>query len=432
MAEMVTMPKLGFDMAEGTLVRWVKQEGEKVAKGDVLAEIETDKATVEVAANHEGVMLRHLVEPGASVPVGTPIAVIAAEGEEISDHITGAIPAPEGKLPTSGLPHEAPERITLESVTGAPDSGQSRFSHASPLAKRMAGEHHIDLAQIKGSGPGGRVVRRDIEAYLKMGKPKPPAPAGAVKPTPAAGETITPPQFQPGWIAGEAPPDERVPLNRLRAAIGRRMQESKQQLPHFYLTSAYDVEALMSLRKQVNTALPEVERLSVNDFIIRAAALALRRYPNLNASLEGDAILRHGHVNIGVAVAVEGGLLIVVCRDADIKPLRTISSELRAMVERARLGKVHPEDIEGSTFSISNLGMFGIEDFAAIINPPEAAILAVGSVRQTPVIVDGVIRPGWRLKATLSADHRITDGAEAAQFLQALGEYLENPARLLL
>jgi pyruvate dehydrogenase E2 component (dihydrolipoamide acetyltransferase) len=223
-----------------------------------------------------------------------------------------------------------------------------------------------------------------------------------------------------------------VPLNRLRAAIGRRMVEAKQQVPHFYVTHEYDVAALLDLRKQVNALLPDEEKVSLNDFIIKATALALRQFPNLNASLKVDQIVRHGAVNIGVAVAVEGGLLTVVCRDADRKPLRQIGVEVRTMAGRAREGKVRPEDIEGSTFSISNLGMFDVEQFTAIINPPEAAILAVSSAMEIPVIKDGQILPGWRMKATISVDHRVSDGAEAARFMQALSAYIEQPLRLLV
>jgi len=231
---------------------------------------------------------------------------------------------------------------------------------------------------------------------------------------------------------GPPPPDEIIQRSRLRVAIGRRMTEAKQQAPHFYVTHEYDVAPLLVLRKQVNTLLDESEKVSVNDFIVKAAALTLRKFPNLNASLDGDQVLRHGQVNVGVAVAVEGGLLTVVCRDTDRKPLRQIANEVRTMVGRAREGKVRPGDIEGSTFSVSNLGMFDVEHFIAIINPPEAAILAVGSAREVPVVKDGEIKPGVRMKVTISVDHRVSDGAEAAQFLQALALYIEEPLRLLV
>lgn len=225
---------------------------------------------------------------------------------------------------------------------------------------------------------------------------------------------------------------QTIPLNRLRAAIGRRMKEAKQNVPHFYVTHEYDMAALLDLRKQVNALLPEEEKTSVNDYILKAVALSLREFPNLNASLNGDQVIHHGQVNIGVAVAVEGGLLTVVCRDTDLKPVRMISSEVRAMVARARDGKVKPEDIEGSTFSVSNMGMFDVEHFIAIINPPEAAILAVGSAREIPVVQNGQVVPGLRMKATISVDHRVSDGAEAAQFMQALEKYLEQPLRLMV
>ncbi|HOU42795.1 MAG TPA: dihydrolipoamide acetyltransferase family protein [Anaerolineaceae bacterium] len=412
MADVVSMPKLGFDMAEGTLVRWVKLEGETVNKGDILAEIETDKATVEVESSFAGVVHKHLVEQGSVVPVGTPIAIIAAPGEQVED-IPTTQPAQE--VPAQAqTPQTAPAAPVQPAATPTAPAGPVK---ASPLARRMATEQGLDIHTLRGSGPGGRIVKRDVESALKS------IPASfPLKPA-------TPPaQMISTAIQG----DETVPVDRLRAAIGRRMVESKQQVPHFYVTHACRVDELMSLRKKINSTLPEGEKISVNDFIIKAAGLALRRYPNLNASLNGDVILRHGDVNVGVAVAVPGGLLTVVNRNTDQKPLRVISREVREMVTRARDGKVRPDDIEGSTFSISNLGMFDVDSFVAIINPPEAAILAVGSVQEVPVVEDGQIKPGMVLKITLSADHRITDGAEAAQFLQAMAEYLENPLLMLI
>lgn len=412
MADVVSMPKLGFDMAEGTLVRWVKLEGETVNKGDILAEIETDKATVEVESSFAGVVHKHLVEQGSVVPVGTPIAIIAAPGEQVED-IPTTQPAQE--VPAQAqTPQTAPAAPVQPAATPTAPAGPVK---ASPLARRMATEQGLDIHTLRGSGPGGRIVKRDVENALKS------IPASIpIKPAnPPAQMTST-----------AIPGDETVPVDRLRAAIGRRMVESKQQVPHFYVTHACRVDELMSLRKKINSTLPEGEKISVNDFLIKAAGLALRRYPNLNASLNGDVILRHGDVNVGVAVAVPGGLLTVVNRNTDQKPLRVISREVREMVIRARDGKVRPDDIEGSTFSISNLGMFDVDSFVAIINPPEAAILAVGSVQEVPVVEDGQIKPGMVLKITLSADHRITDGAEAAQFLQAMAEYLENPLLMLI
>jgi pyruvate dehydrogenase E2 component (dihydrolipoamide acetyltransferase) len=298
---------------------------------------------------------------------------------------------------------------------------------ASPLARKMALEKSLDLSQVMGSGPGGRIVRSDVEKALS-------APKQAVQ-KPKSSEPLlsTEPSTQPSYVEmAEVPSDQRSPMGRLRTAIGRRMVEAKQQLPHFYVTHAYDMEAVMRLRKELNSLLPDDEKLSVNDFIVKATAMALRRFPNLNASIDGDQIIRHGHINVGVAVSLEGGLLTVVCRDADTHPIRLISREVKEMAGRVRQGKVKAEDIEGSTFSVSNLGMFDVEEFVAIINPPEAAILAIGSVKEVPVAVNGEIKAGIRMKATLSADHRISDGAEAAQFLQVLAEYLENPLKLLL
>ncbi len=423
MAETIKMPKLGFDMQEGTLVRWVRQEGEGIEKGQVLAEIETDKATVEVESTVTGVVHRHLVDQGAIVPVGTPIAIITAPGEVVSEE-----PTPE--LSSKATVEEKVEPQASQTI-GVPMVEESQRVKASPLARRIAREHHVDLNAIRGSGPGGRIVRKDIEAYLAMMKAPVQQPVEIVEALPS--EPVPPSVTLPVWTGtANVPADEIVPMDRLRQAIGRRMVDSKQNYPHFYVTRSFNVEALLSLREQINQLMPEGQKLTVNDFVIKAVALALRNYPNLNASISGTNIVRHGHVNIGVAVAVEGGLLTVVCKDADLKPVRTISAEIRDMVSRARQGKVRPEDIEGSTFSISNLGMFEVEHFVAIINPPESAILAVGAAQKVPVVVGDEIKPGIRMKATLSADHRVTDGAEAAQFMQVLARYIENPISLLV
>jgi pyruvate dehydrogenase E2 component (dihydrolipoamide acetyltransferase) len=291
---------------------------------------------------------------------------------------------------------------------------------ASPLAKRMARDANVDLSRVQGSGPGGRVTRKDVEAAIA---------AGAAAPQPAPQAAAFPPPPTATVVSRE---DQLVTPTKLRQIIARRMQESKSSVPHFYVTHEYKMDALMDLRKQVNAYLPDEQKVSVNDFIVRAVALTLREFPNLNSALQGDKVLRHGSVNVGVAVAVDGGLMTVVCRDTDQKPLRQIAMELKAMAARAREGKVKTEDIEGSTFSVSNLGMFDVENFAAIINPPEAGIVAVGSARQVPVIENGEVRVGWRMKATIAVDHRVSDGAEAAQFMQALAKYIEEPMRLLV
>ncbi len=433
MAEIVAMPKLGFDMAEGTLVRWMIEEGGEVAKGAVLAEIETDKATVEVESTASGVLYRQLIAEGTAVPVGEPIAVIAAPGEEVKDlPAAGEVPAPEVK-PT-GVKEEKDTPPAAPVVEAKPEempaAAESGIVKASPLARRMAEEYNLDLAKMSGSGPGGRIVKKDIEKAMESGQKataEVPATKGAVVEPVKSG----PPT--PTWIPGApVPADERVPVDKLRAIIGKRMLESRQQIPHFYVTSAYDAANLMQVRGQINRELPETAKISVNDFVIKAIALTLRQFPNLNASLAEKEILRHGHINLGVAVALDNGLMTVVVKDTDQKPLRVISQEVREMAARAREGKVRQDDIEGSTFSISNLGMFDVEQFVAIINPPEAAILAVGSAQQVPVVQDGEVKVGWQMKATLSADHRVTDGAEAARFMQALGGFIENPLRLLL
>jgi pyruvate dehydrogenase E2 component (dihydrolipoamide acetyltransferase) len=465
MAETITMPKLGFDMAEGTLVRWVIQEGDEVQKGQVLAEIETDKATVEVESTHSGVIHRHLVSEGDSVPVGEPIAVVGEPGEEIGEAPAAKKETAEPEEPSKeeiaeageGAPGaftpkevaqgEGPETETpaavgrtepkeeaAEAPARAEQPGDGQLPggvRASPVARRIAEEKGVDLTKVQGSGPAGRIIKKDVEAFVEKAPEARPAEAGPKPAEPAEKPAKAPagPVFAP---LGPPLEDQEIPLNRLRAAIGRRMVESKQQAPHFYVTHEYDLAALMELRKQVNEMLPQEEKISVNDFIVKAVALALRQFPNLNASLQGDKVLQHGQVNIGVAVAVEGGLLTVVNRDTDRKPLRQIAAELRTSVDRARQGKVRPDDVEGSTFSISNMGMFDVEHFVAIINPPEAAILAVGSAKEVPVVKDGEIKPGLRMKATISVDHRVSDGAEAARFMQAVGQYLEQPLSLML
>lgn len=425
MAELVTMPKLGFDMAEGTLVRWVKAEGASVAKGEVLAEIETDKATVEVEAQAAGIVHKHLVGERTTVPVGTPIAVIGEAGEAVDlDRLVGgsrqtadaAAPVRSGESGKElAEPASSPARerdappASSEPEAPADDGHLPGGVRASPLARRLAREGRLELGQLEGSGPGGRILKRDVEAAL-------------------AGLRTRAREARPARRLEPA----RVPLSKLRAIIGRRMAASKSQVPHFYLTVDLDVARLIDLRQQFNELRPEEAQASLNDFLVKAAALALREFPALNASLDGDAIVRHGSIHVGIAVAVEDGLLTVVVRSADEKSIDQISRESRAMVDRARQGKVRPEDIEGSTFTLSNLGMFGVHEFGAIINPPEAAILAVGAARREPVVDGGQIRIGHRMKATLSADHRVTDGAEAARWLQGFQRQVEQPLSLVL
>ncbi len=411
MAETISMPKLGFDMAEGLLVRWVKQVGENINKGDVLAEIETDKATVEVESSASGVVLQLIVDQGTMVPVNAPIAVIGSAGEVVSDQ-----KAEGGKQQADEKP-AAQSAPIVDSVPQAVASADGAPVKASPLAKKIARDQKVDLSNVQGTGPGGRIVRKDIEAAL-------------------AGGQLTVDSSQPSKPSTNnyqpTTEDRIVPATKLRQAIGRRLVESKTTIPHFYVTREFKMDALMDMRKQVNAYLPDNEKVSVNDFILKGVALSLRQFPNLNATLKGTDIIQFGHVNVGVAVTVPGGLMTVVVKDTDQKTLRQISSEVKAMAGRAREGKVKPEDVDGSTFSTSNLGMYDVEEFIAIVNPPEAGILAISSAREVPVVEGGELKAGWRMKATISVDHRVSDGAEAAQFMQALAGFLENPVRMLV
>ena len=431
MAELIIMPKLGFDMAEGLLQEWLKKTGEQVKEGETLAIIETDKASVEVPSFRSGVLLRILVDAGTSVPIGTPIAVIGNEGEAVDMAALGlsetaptaaAPAAPAGAAVTVEASRQgaaAADIILPSAATEETAEVEGGRLAASPVAMRMAAELGIDLRQVKGTGPGGRIIKRDIETHLTE-REKAPAQAAPPPPMPT-------PSYEPTMEGYTA-----VPLSPIRQTIGRRMVESKTQAPHFYITSEVDMVAAMALRSQLNALLPEDKKISVNDFIIKAAALALREFPNLNASFAGTEIRLHEAVNVGIAVARETGLLTVVIRDCDRKSLAQIASEARELVGRARDGRMKPDDMVGGTFTISNLGMFDVDHFIAIINPPQAAILAVGSVAQTPVVVDGQLAVGTRMKMTISADHRVTDGAEAARFMQAVTANLEQPMRLVL
>ncbi len=418
MAELITMPKLGFDMAEGTLVEWVKKVGDAVAEGEVIAIIETDKANVEVTSFKAGTLRQVLVEAGTVVPIGRPIAVIGSADEAID-------------LATLGVKQAAPPAKKEEKVAPtapapvAPAVARAGPVIASPVARRMADELGIDLGQVQGSGPEGRIVKRDIEEYLKMREQ---APAKA-PPLP-----ILTPSYPP-----TAEEYHVQPLTPMRQTIARRTTESKQQVPHFYITMEVDMEAALALRQQLNALLSpggdlrsEEASISVNDLLTKAAAVALKQFPNVNASFAGSEVRVHDQINIGIAVAREVGLVTTVLRDADKKPLAQIAHESRELIARAREGRMKAEEMVGGTLTISNLGMFGVEHFIAIISPPQAAVLAIGAIQQVPVVKNGQLAAGTRLKATISADHRVTDGAEAARFMQAFKAALEEPLRLLL
>lgn len=425
MAEFVVMPKLGFDMREGVLNNWLKEVGETVSEGEVIAEIESDKATLELEAQVSGVLLKKLEEPGAIVPVGANLAIVGSEGEDISgmEEAGGEAPAaeaePQQEAEAQAAPTPAP---AARSANGTAVSDEFPGGvRATPVARRVAEEHDVDLTQVSGSGPEGRIRKADVEAYISERETQPAAlaPTAAAAPVPAAEVTRD---------RGA----QEVETTKLRKAIARRMTESKTTVPHFYVTSEIDMEAALALRKQINAELPDEQKATVNDLIVKAAALALREFPNLNAAYAGDVIVRYGDINVGTAVAVEGGLLTVVQKNTDSSTLSKIASDNKAMIARARDGKIKPEDVEGATFTISNLGAFDVDHFIAIINPPDAAILAVGSARQMPVVKDGELTIGTRMKVTISADHRVTDGAEAARYLQSFKTLLENPLRLLL
>ncbi len=420
MAETISMPKLGFDMAEGLLVRWVKQVGENINKGDVLAEIETDKATVEVESSASGVVLQLIVDQGTMVPVNAPIAVIGAAGEVVSEQSSvGSKKVVDEKPATETPTASAP----VAQVVSTPVDGPIK---ASPLAKKIARDQKVDLSNVQGTGPGGRIVRKDIETALASNPP-----SGTSQLSVSSNQSTQLPitSYQSPTANHD---DKIIKTTKLRQAIGRRLVESKTTIPHFYVTHEFKMDALMDMRKQVNAYLPDNEKVSVNDFILKGVALSLRQFPNLNATLKGTEVIQFGHVNVGVAVTVPGGLMTVVVKDTDQKTLRQISGEVKTMAARARDGKVKPEDVDGSTFSTSNLGMYDVEEFIAIINPPEAGILAISSAREIPVVENGAIKIGWRMKATISVDHRVSDGAEAAQFMQALAGFLENPVRMLV
>ena len=420
MAEYIVMPKLGFDMREAVLNNWLKDIGDTVNKGEVIAEIESDKATLELEAQAGGVLLKLLAQPGEVMAIGANLAIVGEKGEDISGLDGGAAPAKkEAAAPAKKEAAEvaAPAREeTPEAESAAVEGDYPGGVKATPVARRIAEEQDVDLRQVSGSGPDGRIRKADVKAFLESDKKAAPAAQADSEPTAV-----------PSGLDSE-----EIAASRLRQAIGRRMLESKVTIPHFYVTSEIDMAAVLELRQKINALLPEESKVSVNDMIVKAAALALRDFPNLNASFGGDKIIRHRRINVGTAVAVEGGLLTVVQKDSDSSTLSKIATDNRTMITRARDGKIKPDDVEGSTFTVSNLGPFDVDDFVAIINPPEAAILAVSSAKKVPVVVDNEIRVGIRMKATISADHRVTDGAEAAQFMQRFKEILQEPMRLLV
>jgi pyruvate dehydrogenase E2 component (dihydrolipoamide acetyltransferase) len=452
----VLMPKLSDAMESGKVIKWLRKEGEAIKGGDVIAEIETDKANVEIEAFGSGVLRKIVVPEGDSVPVGELIGVIADPSDDIANLAAApkpsapkpaAAPVATANAPAAGRP-PAPAAATgplpaMESYQSVPATTQvvpmapaaaatvqpaDGRVKASPLARKIAGQTGVDLRLIQGTGPGGRIIRRDIEAA--QAAPRPAAAAAVLRPAAAPSR---PEAARPAFVVPPRPEAEfeDVAMTPMRAAIAKRMPMSKAPVPHFYVTSEVDMDAAWKLREQLNS-LEGQPKISVTDMVVKATALALRKNPGVNAQLNGQAIRVHHRAHIGLAVALEQGLITPVLRDCDVKPLGRIAVESRDLAERARGGKLRAQEMSGATFSISNLGMYDVEEFSAIINPPEGAILAVGSVRQTPVVDEGEIRVGRRMKMTISCDHRVMDGAMGARFLQDVKRLLEEPLRLLV
>lgn len=423
----ITMPRLSDTMEEGVISRWHKQAGDEVHKGDTLADIETDKTTMELEAYDEGVLEKLLVSEGDTVPVGEPVAVLGDgsgtdDGSEDQDEESAGEEADETTAESPSEDSTASE--TEEAASRAEDGSQPLFR--SPLARKLARENDIDLTSLDGSGPGGRIVRADVDKAIEAGagaeggidraRDDTPSPAPAAVPQPAT--------------AGED--DEEVRINANQRITAERLGQMAG-VPTFRLSTTIDADALLDFRRQINDRLEEAgTRISVTDLLVRAAAVALRAHPEVNSAWGGDKIVRRGRVHIGLAVALEAGLIVPVVRDADRKSVGQIASESRDLATRARDGKLEPDEYQGSTFSISNLGMFGIDDFDAIINPPEAAILAVGTARQEPVLRNAELDSRTIMTLTLTVDHRVLNGAVAAAFLQEVQAVLEEPLRIVV
>ncbi|MCH2373957.1 MAG: pyruvate dehydrogenase complex dihydrolipoamide acetyltransferase [Planctomycetes bacterium] len=441
MAIVIDMPKLSDTMTEGKILSWLKQEGAEVEPGDILAEVESDKANMELEAYDAGILRKILVADGDTCAVGAAIAVLA---EDPTEDVSSVLEGLRSSTPASEPPAEnerkvaaaaetptetanAPQTLPVESSRTQPElSGRTNGGRilASPLALRMAAEYGLNLREIVGTGPDGRVVKRDIEKAEALRRAIDTETVSAVAST-------APPPFQP--VAHDALPSqtfEDLPVSSMRGVIARRLSESMNQAPHFYLTMDVDMKNAIRARELLNSM--EGVKVSFNDFVVKAVALALTRNPNLNAAWQGKTIRRYNSVDIGIAVALPDGLVTPIVRACHLKGLGEISQEVRALAHKAKDKKLSPEEYQGSTFTISNLGMFGVKSFTAIINPPEACILAVGSIREVPVVEDGKIVPGTRMECTVSCDHRVVDGAQAAHFMRDLQSILENPVSLAL
>lgn len=421
MAIKVEMPKLSDTMEEGVIAKWNVKEGDKVESGDIIAEVETDKATMEVEVFDAGTILKILADEGDAVPLGKAMAIIGEEGEDISDLLEESESGDSEEQSEEDSKEKTQEKDSQEDeepvdpvfgdLEKDADKSDSKGGHgrikASPLARNMAEEEGINLEDVQGSGPNGRIIKRDIESYEPS------------KSTDAVPQAAT--------VSRE---DKEHRVSQMRKTIARRLSESKFSSPHYYETIEIDMAAVWDARKKLNEV--SETKISFNDIVIKACATALRKHPDINSSWQGDKIIEHGDVNIAFAVGIDEGLLTPVVDNTDQKGLVQIAQEGRELIEKARERKLQPEEMEGSTFTVSNLGMFGIEEFTAIINPPNACILAVGAIREVPVVEDGEIVPGKRMKVTLSSDHRIVDGVSAAKFLNTLKNMLENPLGMLL
>ena len=426
----IEMPKLSDTMTQGTLLRWCKKVGDKVAAGDVLAEVETDKATMEMEAFDDGTLAAIYVNDGEKANVGQKIGLLAEDGESEADlkeskpkpdtrKATGATSAPNRREPAKAAAAEAPEPVAAPAPTG-----DGRRVKASPLARKVAAARGIDLSRITGSGPGGRVVRNDVLASQ---------PSATAQAMPAAAVAVAAPVAVPAIPAG--PDDTRVALSGMRRVIAERLLQSKTTVPHFYLNIEVDAAPLMKLRSQINAAAEASGsgKITVNDLVLKAVVAALVQTPKVNAAWAGDAIIEYKAINLAVAVAVEDGLVTPVIRNAQALSLRDISAAVKDLATRARSKKLKPEEYQNGTFTVSNLGSYGIESFSAIINPPQAAILSVGAVVKKPVVdAAGAIVAGQRMAIGLSCDHRVVDGAIGADYLKALRERIENPTLLLI
>jgi pyruvate dehydrogenase E2 component (dihydrolipoamide acetyltransferase) len=403
----ILMPRLSDTMEEGVIAAWHKKPGDPVAPGESLVDIETDKAVMEHEAYEEGTLAQILVPEGGTAKIGEPIAVLVGKGEAVPAPVPAAAPAADA------APAPAPEPQAAPAAAPAVRDVVRDMVRTSPLARRLAKENGLDIAGIDGSGPGGRVVRVDVERAMEA--------ARATQPTTAPAPVV----------ADDAKGSVEVPVSRIGKVAAKRMVQSKRDAPHFYLRRTVDAEALREFRSLVNKG-GEERRVSPNDLIVKACASALRRHPQLNSSWIDDRLLRHERVHLGVAVATDDGLLVPVVRDADRLPLTELASRVRELATGARAGTLSPQELSGSTFTVSNLGMFGVDGFQAVINPPEAAILAVGAIRRQPVVVGDHVVPRHTLELNLSVDHRACDGATAARFLAELAELLEEPLRIVV